>query len=233
LDNFGIFQRKPVGDAHTLASLNPIGALLALAVVGAPALIGGVTSSASADSNASGSKNCTGHGKIRVRTVYQPYWGVQVAVKRAGPPNSDTWGTGAAGDGSSLPAQTVETVWPPSPYAEGRWSAYSKGNSMTARAECTQPRVAAPRTDRKATDVSHLGAWACSGSKKVRIIADSFSRTEVSYRSTPTSPRIVTTFPEGIPTFNDVRTGEAKVYDVVVKFFGGEPQVNHAYNTCF
>ena len=86
---------------------------------------------------------------------------------------------------------------------------------------------------RKATDTRHLGDKSCSGGKKVRIIADSFVKTEVSYRSTATSARTTVTFAAGFPTFNDVRTGEAKVFDVIVKFYGGEPDSNHAGNTCF
>lgn len=208
-------------------------ALLSLAVVAALALTAGAASPASAKGGASGSKNCTGHGKIVVRTTYQPYYGINVAVKRAGPPSGPTWGASAAPQPSSFPQQTVETAWF-SPYAEGHWSAYSPGSRMVASAACSQPGRSAEQTlALRATETRNLGNKSCSGGNKVRIIADSFVKTEVSWKSTPSSPRNTVTFPAGFPTFNDVRTGEAAVYGIVVTFFGGEPQSNHTGVTCF
>jgi hypothetical protein len=164
----------------------------------------------------SGRLNCTGKGYITPVISYQPGAGYNLAVKKAGPPSSPTWGVNVRGRGS-VEWNTQEARV--SPYAEGSWSAYSRGPAMSASASCSRR---AATTARAARTVS-LGSLSCPG-KQVQISGDGYSDIWISWRKTRSGAvhRVKFAGPgrsDSALRINDAFTRDSAVYDIKVSAY--------------
>ena len=165
-----------------------------------------------------GTTNCTGKGSIVPRVTHFPHYRLDVTVKKSGPPTSPTWGTTFPTNGSISPEAT-ETKAFVSPYAEGRWSAYSPKNGTTASASCTRRTAPTGAT----VQVAKLGNKSCASGGAV-VKADGFGDIWVSWKPTASSsyrnrayfPRDSTSL---LVKLNQLFTRDASVFDVQIHVY--------------
>ena len=200
---------------------------LAVALVGALLVTAGTAAPSAGAAGKSGSKNCTGRGKIVLRVEYFASQGVEVAVKRAGPPSGPTWGVSVR---PSVPFPgSDDAIWSlrsyVSPYSQGRWSAYTNGHGLRVAASCSRPAARTTAATTAATKTGQaarngplrvsLGDKKCPAGKKARVYADAFGKVNVGWKSGPSGPFNLVRLPSG-SVIKDVYTNERNIYDVDV-----------------
>lgn len=172
---------------------------------------------ANADQNDSGSRNCDGNGHIVMVAGYQPFFGVNVAVKQAGPPSGPTWGATIPADELTWIEALRLVAWV-SPYQEGTWNAHTEGPWLQAGTQCSIK----PLRDGSPDVTRSLGDKECAD-KNVWVFVDSGAEIWISYRSNEDS-RYKRIHLERVGNYplNDLNTREESIYDVVVRIYGGD-----------
>lgn len=163
--------------------------------------------------NESGTRDCTGNGHIVPTVEHQPYFGYELAVKKAGPPSGPTWGVSVPNNPTGGFKYTISDAWY-SPFVEGAWSAHSDDPVMSARVGCSE-RATPVATPAK---ILNLGDRSC-GADRVRITADGYSDIWVSWRRTASGPRQHVKFPgpgnsDTALRLNDMHTRDSAIFDI-------------------
>lgn len=172
---------------------------------------------AHADLNDSGSKNCTGNGRIFLFAGYKPYYGVNVAVKQAGPAGGPSWGATLAADTSVAPGAVLRQGWL-SPYDEGTWSAHTEGDHLQTGVQCSRQELRSGDPDATVS----LGDKTCTDSK-AWVTANSGAEIWISFKRLDDGLIHRVKFPgSDAHPFNEFNTRDKTIYDVVVRIYNGE-----------
>lgn len=172
----------------------------------------------------SGSLSCKNWGLVTPTVTYNQYLGVRVAVKKAGPPTSPTWGKRKKIYHGIDADKNFAFV---SPWSSGRWSASSlRGNGPSAEwGQCTRRPLPSgrPKATRK------LGKKTCPAGQSVVIQADGWGQHWILWQAKSGQKSHRVKFPSSGPgtlmQLNGVDTGRRSLYSSSVRAYRGSEEL--------